>query len=150
MVNETLNRDEVRTPMQWNDKKNAGFSSADKTWLPVHENFRTVNVAAEEKDENSMLGFIKNLLQLRNNHLALQNGKLELIPSKDLPENVLGYKRNNEKESLVVYINFSNRKKEIKIENGTGKIILATQETQPEIQNNILILDKLSGVVILY
>lgn len=150
MVNETLNRDEVRTPMQWNDKKNAGFSTADKTWLPVHENFRTVNVAAEEKDENSMLGFIKNLLQLRNNHLALQNGKLELIPSKDLPENVLGYKRNNEKESLVVYINFSNRKKEIKIENGTGKIILATQETQPEIQNNILILDKLSGVVILY
>ena len=51
----TINRDEVRTPMQWSAEKNAGFSSAEKTWLPIHPNYDAFNVEKESKDENSLL-----------------------------------------------------------------------------------------------
>ncbi|MBI5353722.1 MAG: alpha-glucosidase [Chloroflexi bacterium] len=55
----TINRDEVRTPMQWDTTKHAGFSSAQKTWLPVHENHKTINVETENKDKGSLLNMVR-------------------------------------------------------------------------------------------
>lgn len=60
-----FSRDPERTPFQWNDKKNAGFSTATKTWLPVADNFKEVNVHKEENDENSHLKVYMNLKELR-------------------------------------------------------------------------------------
>ena len=54
-LNVTVNRDEVRTPMQWDKTKNAGFSTAETTWLPVHPDFSTVNVDAQYEDADSCL-----------------------------------------------------------------------------------------------
>ena len=52
-------RDGERTPMEWNDQKNKGFSQSEKTWLPVGNN---VSVEDQEKDENSVLSFYKQLI----------------------------------------------------------------------------------------
>ena len=79
MLGMTLNRDEVRTPMQWNGGKNAGFSSAEKTWLPAHPNYVDINVEKEINDTNSLANTIRTLLRIRNEHPALSNGSLELI-----------------------------------------------------------------------
>lgn len=61
------NRTGARTPMQWTDGKNAGFSTAqeDKLYLPVNADYVARNVTAQEKDENSLMNTLKRLLQLR-------------------------------------------------------------------------------------
>jgi glycosidase len=110
----TINRDEVRTPMQWDGTKNAGFSTAEKTWLPVHENYREVNVEMESKDEFSLLNTIRALMQTRNREQAFQEGSLELI--KGLPENILGYRRILNDTTFIVLLNFDEAEKEFPIE----------------------------------
>ncbi len=101
----TINRDVVRTPMQWNDTKNAGFSSALTTWLPVNPDYPTVNVAAESSAPDSLLSTIRGLLHLRREEPALNAGSLELLDN--LPEGVLGYVRRRGGDEIAVYLNFS-------------------------------------------
>ena len=110
----TLNRDEVRTPMQWNATRNAGFSTAKKTWLPAHENYREVNVAAQDKDEGSLLNTIRALMAIRHTHPSLQEGSLELL--ENLPNGVLGYARSFNKDKLIVLLNFDEKEKEFRRE----------------------------------
>lgn len=64
-IYEQFSRDPERTPFQWNDEKNAGFSTADKTWLPVADNYKVINVKEEEAKENSHLKVYKSLKELR-------------------------------------------------------------------------------------
>src|SRR3984893_6937335 len=66
-------RDGERTPMQWNDGLNAGFTKG-KPWLPVPPSYKTHNVEAEAKDANSILGFYRHLLTLRHKEPALLDG----------------------------------------------------------------------------
>lgn len=61
-------RDGERTPMEWNNQKNRGFSQGEKTWLPVGNN---VSVEDQEKDQESVLNFYKQLISCRNSELAL-------------------------------------------------------------------------------
>jgi glycosidase len=105
----TINRDEVRTPMQWNNEKNAGFSSAEKTWLPIHPNYDGINVEKENDDEGSLLNTIRAILKIRNAESALQEGSLEWID--ELPDNVLGYERNLGANSIAVILNFNDQEK---------------------------------------
>ena len=61
--------------MQWDTSKNAGFSSADRTWLPVNENYADgVNVESETAESNSSLSVYKTLVQLRNSEGAFADG----------------------------------------------------------------------------
>ncbi len=109
MLGLTINRDEVRTPMQWDEDKNAGFSSAEKTWLPIHPNYVDVNAEKENSDEGSLLNTIRAVMKIRNEELALQEGSLEWIDN--LPDNVLGYKRSDRSNSVVVLLNFGDKEK---------------------------------------
>ncbi|MBE6888081.1 MAG: alpha-glucosidase [Ruminococcaceae bacterium] len=61
-------RDNARTPMQWSDSDNAGFSTGTP-WLKVNPNYKTINVAAQEKDKNSVLNFYRRIVALRKNDL---------------------------------------------------------------------------------
>lgn len=61
----------IRTPMQWSDAPNAGFSTADP-WEPPNDDFRTVNVAAQEDDADSLLSLYRRLVHLRTTHAALR------------------------------------------------------------------------------
>ena len=56
------NRDNSRTPMQWDDSTNAGFSE-HKPWFPVNPNYTTINVAQQQQDKDSILNFYKQLIQ---------------------------------------------------------------------------------------
>jgi alpha-glucosidase len=68
-----LGRDPVRTPMQWNGEPGAGFTRGSP-WLPIAENYRTVNVATQQADPSSMLTLHRRLIQLRRDHPALHRG----------------------------------------------------------------------------
>ncbi len=146
IAGETLNRDELRTPMQWNDTANAGFSNAVTTWLPVHENYRTINAEKELADKSSLCNSIKALLQLRNSNEALSKGTMRLLASKKLPGNVLGYTRETAQQKLLVLINFGRDDKDVMLPGG-AKAILHTQGNAL-LTGNTLKLNGLSAVVI--
>lgn len=110
----TINRDEVRTPMQWDGTKNAGFSSAEKTWLPVHKNFKEINVEKEGNEEYSLLNSIRALLKIRAGEKALQEGALEIL--NDLPKGILGYARTYSDQKLIVLLNFNEQTKIVHME----------------------------------
>jgi glycosidase len=111
MLGITINRDDVRTPMQWDRTMNAGFSSALKTWLPVHQSYSQVNVEKETAEEDSLLNTIRAVLAIRNREKALQEGSLQLM--EGLPENVLGYTRSLHGEKISILLNFDEKEKEL-------------------------------------
>ena len=97
-------RDGERTPMQWNDSENAGFSQATP-WLPVPASYKTHNVATELKDPNSILNFYKNVLSLRHKEPALIEGEYIALNQSD--PNVLSYLRRYKGEAVLVALNMS-------------------------------------------
>ena len=103
-------RDGVRTPMQWNGEEYAGFSEVEP-WLPVAEDYESVNVEAEKEDETSMLRLYKRLLELRRTTPALNIGSYQ--PLEDVPENVFGYWREAEGSRALVLLNFSAEEREV-------------------------------------
>lgn len=115
MLGMLINRDEIRTPMQWNSTQNAGFSSAPKTWLPVHENYRAINVEKQSAEPGSLLNVVRALLRLRQQEKCIQEGSLELL--ENLPRGVLGYSRILENRRILVLLNFEDHEKEVQIEN---------------------------------
>lgn len=124
-------RDGERTPMQWDTSKNAGFSSADHTWLPVPANYLTVNVATESRESGSLLNWYKALIALRRTNPALHSGTNVMVNNHD--PNVLGYLRKNPGDgpSVLVAMNFTGQAhtvtydlKEEGIEGATGKTLV--------------------------
>jgi alpha-glucosidase len=107
-----LNRDECRSPMQWHGGKHAGFASELATpWLSLHPRASEVNVEAQERDPHSLLCCYRGLLALRKRCPALSSGALELLAPRELPDDVVGYRRvfhaPGGGEQAHVYLNFS-------------------------------------------
>ena len=97
-------RDGERTPMQWNDSANAGFSTA-APWLPVPASFKTHNVEAELKDPDSILQFYRHVLTLRRDDPALREG--EYIPLNEDQPSVVSYLRRYKGQAVLVVLNMS-------------------------------------------
>jgi alpha-glucosidase len=72
-------RDGERTPMQWDGAPEAGFTTSDKPWLPVPDTYKTVNVAEEVRDDDSLLNWYKQLIHLRRDNPALHSGNLTML-----------------------------------------------------------------------
>lgn len=83
-------RDNARTPMQWDDSKNAGFSSGDP-WIFVNPNYPYINAAAEQADDQSVLNFYRRLIDLRKNNHALLYGDCTFLDMET--DDVICYSR---------------------------------------------------------
>ena len=99
-----LNRDECRSPMQWDATEHGGFSS-NEPWLPVHPNTNAINVAAQARDPKSLLWCYRDLLALRRRLPCLQAGSLEWLPN--LTDDIVGYRRTLGQERADVFMNFA-------------------------------------------
>jgi alpha-glucosidase len=99
-------RDRCRTPMQWDNTPNGGFSPAEvDTWLPVNTDFgKGINVAEQERSPDSTLSFFKKIVQVRRENEALGNGEITLIPGTG---DVLAFCRHNPEQHLLVALNMS-------------------------------------------
>jgi alpha-glucosidase len=100
-------RDGERTPMQWDGSKDAGFSTAAKTWLPIPPSVAQYNVAVEEQDPDSIFNFYKRVIALRRDVPALRDGMYVAV-NRDDP-NVLAYLRKgtNSADSVLVALNMT-------------------------------------------
>ena len=98
-------RDNARTPMQWDNKKNAGFSKA-KPWIKVNDNYKKINVKNQEKDLDSILNYYKLLIKLRKENSTLVYGKYEDLDP--MHTKIFSYKRWDENDVFIIHLNFSN------------------------------------------
>jgi alpha-glucosidase len=96
-----LGRDPVRTPMQWNAERHAGFTMGEP-WLPVADDFSTVNVAAERVDTMSTLSLYRRLIELRRVEPALSVGEYAPLPAV---EDLIAYVRKAGERRLVIVLN---------------------------------------------
>lgn len=101
-----LSRDPSRTPMQWDDSPNAGFSKDAKPWLRLPDNYPRVNVRIEQLDAFSMLSFYKNLLDLRRREPALNVGNYRSVFSD---KQVLAYVREWNTDRFLIVLNMTHR-----------------------------------------
>ena len=97
-------RDNARTPMQWTDGKNAGFSEGEP-WIMVNPNYKTINAKAQVGDPNSIYSTYKQLIKLRREHDVFVYGRFE-DADPEHPQ-VYCYTRTGEDESLLVVLNLS-------------------------------------------
>jgi alpha-glucosidase len=109
-----LSRDPERSPMQWNDSVNAGFTAA-VPWLRVNNDYKIRNVILQQKDKNSVLNFYKKLIRLRKESVTLQKGKLVIINHSTA--NVLIYLRQYEDQAFLIGLNFSDKQQHIEFDN---------------------------------
>lgn len=97
-------RDNSRTPMQWDESMNAGFSEATP-WIEVNPNYTDINVESQRKDPDSVLNFYKQMILLRKAHATLVYGRVEdLLP---MHESLYVYTRTMGDEQFLVMLNFS-------------------------------------------
>ena len=100
-------RDGERTPMQWDSGKNAGFSTAAKTWLPIPASYKTVNVQVESGEPDSLLNWYKHLITMRAENPALRDGQNIMVNTSN--PDVLSYLRKipGAGPSVLVAMNFT-------------------------------------------
>ena len=104
-------RDNSRTPIQWNADKNAGFSTADKTWIKVNPNYKKINVLEEQKDPDSIFNYYKKVIKMKKNNSAFTYGSYEQVDPKN--ENVYAYTRSDDSNSFLVVLNFKGEPAEV-------------------------------------
>jgi glycosidase len=128
MSGESMNRDECRTPMQWDNTQDAGFSQGGKTWLPIGRDYKKRNVMAFESEPNSLLNHYKNLLKLRKEREILSLGKVETVIWKG---KILQITRTWQGKKALLMYNFGKGKKKISLPEG-GKVYNLTHTFQKE------------------
>jgi alpha-glucosidase len=119
---EKSSRDPERTPFPWDASKNAGFSTADKTWLKVNDDYLTENVDVQLKAANSHLKIFMKLTRLRRTNV-LRKGEYD---SKLVDNDVLIYRRWYERDLVVVLLNFGNSARTVNVK----KVFPMITETQ--------------------
>ena len=119
-------RDNARTPMQWDDSANAGFSSADATpWIMVNPNYTKINAKDQVSREDSVFKYYQKLIKLRHESDLIVYGTYDLILDDD--KDIYAYIRTLGDEKLIVYCNFSENTREVKLpeEFTDGKILIS-------------------------
>ncbi len=96
-------RDNARTPVQWDDSEQAGFTTG-KPWLKVNANKSYINVKAESENENSIFNFYKGMIDFRKNSVALSDGTYRRVAS---PSDVYIFTREAKEERLYIYCNLT-------------------------------------------
>lgn len=128
-------RDNSRTPVQWNDNENAGFTTG-VPWINAAENYREVNVENALEDQNSVFYHYQQLIKLRKEYPIITSGEYQLILEED--RNIFAYLRNGENEKLLVINNFYEKEvhfalpKEIELADFNREILLSNYPDSSE------------------
>ncbi|MFK9093680.1 alpha,alpha-phosphotrehalase [Bacillus salipaludis] len=135
-------RDNSRTPVQWNDTKNAGFTSGTP-WIQTAANYKEINAEKAVQDQDSIFYHYQKLIQLRKSYDIITDGDYELI--LDCDEEVFAFVRNLESEKLVVLNHFYEKEKAIvlpahlNIDDFTSEMLLSNYKDSAPFGREILL-----------
>lgn len=122
-------RDNARTPMQWNDNPNAGFTDGTP-WIAVNPNYVDINVEQALKDKKSIFNYYKNLIKLRKEYPSLVYGRFVQVDNNH--DNVFAYTREYEGEKLLVILNFTGKSVEFGLSKeylqGNGLLLISNYD----------------------
>ncbi|MFI8687518.1 alpha,alpha-phosphotrehalase [Rossellomorea sp. NPDC077527] len=133
-------RDNSRTPVQWNSKENAGFTSGTP-WIPVAKNFKDINAEQALADENSVFYHYQKLNRLRKEYDIIVDGDYQLI--LDDHSEIFAYVRNGNDEKLLVVNNFYGRETkftlpdEVDVNGWTSEILLSNYDDSANVYENV-------------
>lgn len=134
-------RDNARTPIQWDDSINAGFSEVEP-WINVNQNYKEINVNSQINDDDSILNFYRMLIDFRINNNTIINGDYKQILIDD--ERIFAYERTLNNEKIAVYCNFSKEEVTLNVEDNRKSIISVACETN----DNVYVLKPYGALVV--
>ena len=137
-------RDNARTPMQWNDSKNAGFTS-NKPWLHINPNYPEINVEKALEEKDSLFYTYKKLIQLRHEHPIVVWGTYNLVDTED--ENIFAYCRVLDEQKWLIITNFQEKTTTFDLKE-EPKSVLIQNYTKKEYTKGMLYLDPYEAVVL--
>lgn len=115
----------VRTPMQWSNEKNAGFTTADKPFRDVISNgayrYQKVNVEDELRDSASLLNFVKKMIRLRKQYPEINAAKYDVIKTNS--EHVVAFLYPSARKKLVILHNFSSMAQSVQLKTKELKLL---------------------------
>lgn len=114
-------RDNARTPMQWDNKDNAGFTSA-KPWFELNPNYTEINARGQIEDKDSVFSYYKKLIALRHKYDVIVYGDYEVLDPED--DDVFAYVRRYNEEKILVINNFTDKKLTRDYGQNEGKLLL--------------------------
>ncbi len=133
-----MTRDKNRTPMQWSNTPNAGFSPSNvNPWLPVNQNYKDeITVKEQEHNPASLLNYYKRLLRARKGSPALRTG--EYIPLQKSEKDYVSFLRKSDEQTVLVVLNYSHINLDLdftrvkKIKNNSLKILFSSAERRTD------------------
>ena len=96
-------RDNARTPMQWDDSENAGFTTGIP-WIRINPNYREINAVSQVNDPESIFSCYQKLIRLRKNYDVFVDGTFHMVLEED--QDFFAYQRENNRSKLLVICNF--------------------------------------------
>ncbi len=133
-------RDNSRTPVQWHDGENAGFTEGTP-WIGLPDNFATINAEQAIADKESIFYHYQTLIQMRKEYQVITEGRYRLILPDDLA--IFTYVRENDQESMLVVNNFYAEEvtlklpEEVKEQFESGEVILSNYQQSPTQLENV-------------
>lgn len=140
-------RENARTPMQWNDSENAGFTTGTP-WKRVNPNYKEINVEQQNSDPNSVLNHFRKMTKLRNENLVLVYGDYDLL----LPEHeqIYAYTRILGEDKMLVLLNFSDKPAEATLPEAEGlnEIFINNYDSSPIKAESKIVLEPYQAVIV--
>ena len=132
-------RDNARTPMQWDDSENAGFTTGTP-WLKVNPNYKEINIKEALEDENSIFHYMQRLIRTRKeNEVAVYGDFIEYEPEN---EELYLYERNFEGKKLFVVLNFTENHAQFHLPEAIdpegSRLLISNYDETPELQSRKL------------
>ena len=142
-----MSRDNARTPVQWNDQENAGFTTGTP-WLKVNSNYKEINVASQENDPDSVLNYYRKLTAVRKAPAYKEVFTYgETIPVYQNTDTVMAYYRENETQRILIAANFGKEAVSLKLE-APAKCVILSNQKQNECLGETLTLNSCEVIVL--
>lgn len=123
-----MSRDNARTPMQWNDREYAGFTTGTP-WLKVNPNYREINAESQEKDADSVLNYYRKLTAVRKSPEYKEVFTYgTFVPAYENVDNVMAYYRVDEEKRMLIAANFGTEPVELELNYPVKKVVLCNMK----------------------